>query len=179
MKKMKVLLGLLSLLSIPLVSADIGSTLSNVFNKILSIGTLQFLGVSGVLPLTRILIGIFIFTIIFATITALGGDSDSTRPFSFFNRAQAGIIAAIIAVITAIFLPPQILLAAGTGWATIVALLLIGGPVVGLAFLLWEFPGEDKDGNSKETKSTVLLKLVLCMLLFWILSAMKNAAVLG
>ena len=176
MKKMRMMLSLLSLLSIPLVSADvITDTVSNVFNKILTIGTLSFIGVSGVVPLTRILIGIFVFTIIFATITALGGGEDKQKPFSFFSRAQATLIAIIVAVITAIFLPPQVLLAAGTGWATIVALLIIGGPVVGLAYLLWSYPGKGKP----ETKKTVLLKLVLTMLLFWILSAMKNAAVLG
>jgi len=174
MKKKWLMFSLPFLLSLPLVSAGITDTISSVFNKILSIGTLSFLGVSGVVPLTRILIGIFVFTVIFATITALGGCGKGDMPFSFFNRAQATLIAAIIAIITAVFLPPQVLLTAGTGWATLIALFLIGGPVVGLAYLMITYPGKDQ-----ETKSTVLVKLVLCMLLFWILSAMKNAAVLG
>ncbi len=156
---------LILLLVIPVVLADIGSTLGNVWQKILSIGTLSFIGISGVVPLTRILIWIFIFTAIFATITSL----KDRAPFSLFNRAQAGVVAAVIATISAIFIPAQVLLATGTGWATVVALFLIGGPIVGLGYLLLTFPKED-------TKGTVLLKLVLCLLVFWILSAMKVAA---
>ncbi len=156
---------LILLLVIPAALASLGDTFVSVWQRILSIGTLSFIGLSGVVPLTRILIWIFIFTAIFATITSL----KQRPPFSLFNRAQAGVVAAVVATISAVFMPAPVLLAAGTGWATVVALFLIGGPIVGLGYLLLTFPKED-------TKGTVLLKLVLCLLVFWILSAMKVAA---
>lgn len=170
---MKLLLfSLIFSLVIPAALASIGSTLGNVWQKILSIGTLSFMGISGVVPLTRILIWIFIFTVIFATITSL----KARTPFSLFNRGQAGVIAAVVATISAVFIPAQVLLATGTGWAVVVALFLIGGPIVGLGYLLLTFPRNNAGESIPDTKGTVLLKLVLCLLVFWILSAMKVAA---
>lgn len=166
-------------LSLPFVAAvDIVGTLKGAFNSILGIGSLDFVGVSGgdgVVALTRILIWILMFTVFFATITALGGASKATGSakgiavFGFMSRTQAGAVAAVIATIAAIFLPPDVLLATGTGWATAVALLLIGGPIVGLAYMLYTIPGKGQD-----TKTTVFVKLILCLLLYWILSAMRG-----
>src|SRR3989344_1112921 len=162
------------LLAIPFATAlDVVGTLGNVWDRILGIGSLNFLGVSagvGVTALTRILIWILMFTIFFAVMTGLKGATGSTGSiFGLFSRTQAGIVAAVIATIAAIFLPPDVLLATGTGWATAVALLLIGGPIVGLAYLLYTIPGKGQD-----TKATVFVKLVLCLLLYWILSAMRG-----
>ncbi len=163
---------LLSLLSLPLVAADFGDTLQNIFNKVLYIGGFGFLELnsnSTFLLLLRFLIFILIFTILFATITTLGGGQQGTGtpPFSYFTRAQAGILSAAIAIIATIFLPAQVLLATGTGWATAIALILIGGPIVGIAILCWIFPTEG------DNKWSVALKIVLCILLLWILSAMS------
>ena len=165
----KWLVAVLSLLSLPFVAAESG-IFSNIWYKVLSIGNLSFLGLSDgsiVAAFVRILIWLLLFTVFFAVITGLGGDK-GTAPMKFFNRGQAGLIAAIIATIGAIFLPAQVLLATGVGWATAIALLLIGGPVVGIGVLLMKYPGQ-----GQETKMTVLIKLVLCLLLFWILTAMK------
>jgi hypothetical protein len=174
MKKKWLLFSMLSLLAIPTALADLGDTLGNVWWKIMSVGNLSFLGMSDgsvVVALTRILIGILVFTIFYAVINMLSGGDKPTLPF--IKKNQAMVIAAIIAIITSIFLPAHVLLAVGTGWATLVALLLIGGPIVGIAFLMWTYPGKDSEGNSKETKATVVLKIVLCILLLWILEAMR------
>lgn len=160
---------IISLFSLPVVVAEPGIA-SNLWNKVLSVGNLSFLGLSDgsiVAAFVRLLIWFLLFTVFFAVLTGLGGKG-GTAPMSFFNRGQAGLIAAILATIGTIFLPAQVLLATGAGWATAIALFLVGGPVVGLAVLLLMFPGEGKD-----TKVTVLIKLVLCLLLFWILTAMK------
>lgn len=165
------------LLSLPFVAADVVGTLGNVWQRILGIGSLDFIGVSagqGVVALTRILIWLLMFTVFFATITALGAASKASSAkgiavFGFFSRGQAGVVAAVVATIAAIFLPPDVLLATGTGWATAVALLLIGGPIVGLAYLLYKIPGPGED-----TKATVFVKLIICLLLYWILSAMRG-----
>ncbi len=147
-----------TVLSFPLVLAGPVDILGSIWQKILSIGSLSFIGVSGVVPLTRILIWILVFTILFATISFLGkgGGEGGTRPFSYFTRTQGIVVAAVLATVTAIFLPPSVLLATGTGWATIIALILIGGPIVGLGYLVLTIPGKGKD-----TKGTVLIKLVL------------------
>lgn len=160
---------LLSLLAVPFAAAE-SNIVSNIWWKILSVGNLTFLGLSDgsvVAAFTRILIWLLLFTLFFAVLTGMGG-AKGTAPMSFFNRGQAGLIAAIIATIATIFMPAQVLLATGTGWATAMALLLVGGPVVGLGYLLIIYPGSGND-----TKATVLIKLVLCLVLFWILSAMK------
>jgi hypothetical protein len=168
MKKKWMLIGLLSTLIIPTALADIGSTLQNVWFKILGIGNLSFLGLSDgyvIVAFTRLLIWILMFAVFFALTTSLGGKGGS---LSFLKRNHALVVSFVIATIAAVFLPAQVLLATGAGWATAIALILIGGPIVGIAYLLWKVPGK---GN--ETKFTVIVKLLLCLLMFWILSAMK------
>ena len=158
---------LVSLLLIPVAFADIGSTLSSVWWKILSVGNLSFLGLSDgsvVLAFVRLLIWILLFTVFFAVLTGLNG----VPPMKYFSRAQSGVIAFVVATIGAVFLPGPVLAATGTGWATAIALLLIGGPLVGLGYLLLTIPGSGND-----TKGTVMIKLALCLLMFWILSVMK------
>ena len=181
--KKRLVLTALSLLSIPLVAADFVGTIGNVWNRILGIGGLGFVGVSGgdgVIALTRILIWILLFAVFFAVLTGLGGvgrGADAPRGtgvFGFLNRGQALVVAMVMATIAAIFIPPEVLLATGTGWATAVALILIGGPIVGLAYLLITIPGTDERGTNLETRATLFVKFVVCLLLYWILSAMRH-----
>ena len=173
MKKMWLLA---SLLALPLVSAQGPlEVIGGVWNKILSIGSLSFIGISGTVPFTRILIWILTFAIFFAVLSFLGAGGEAERKtFGFLKRKQAMVVAAVLATISAIFLPAAAILAVGAGWATAVGLILIGAPIVGLWYVLWNIPGKDESGKSKETKGTVLLKLLISMLLFWILSAMNN-----
>ena len=161
---------LLSLV-MPVATADVGETVGNIWEKVLSVAGLEFLDLNSdnaLISFARILIWFFIFTVFFAVIIGMGSGDDATAPMRFFTRGQAGVVAAIVATIASIFLPANILAATGAGWATIIALLLIGGPVVGLAALLWQIPWE-----GEETRGTVALKLVLCFLLLWLLAAMK------
>lgn len=161
------------LLALPLVSAAGPlEVIGGVWNKILTIGSLSFLGVSGLVPFTRILIAILVFTLLFAVAAVLGKRKDGTP---LFNRSQAMMVAAVLATISAVFFPAAAILAVGTGWATAVGLILIGAPILGLGYVLWNTPAKDANGNSQETKGTVLLKLLTSMLLFWILSAMNSS----
>ena len=169
---------LASLLVLPLVSAA-GPLefIGGIWSKILMVGGLSFLQGFGLVAFTRILIWILVFALFFAVMTGLGAgregaEGTSTASFKFFGRRQAMIVAAVLATISAIFLPAAAILAVGAGWATAVGLILIGAPIIGLGWVLWNIPGE-KDGKSLETKGTVLLKLLISMLLFWILSAMN------
>ncbi len=172
-------MGLTTLLSIPFTAASMGSMLNTVWQKILWIGNFGPLGISvapanAVVAFTRILIWILMFTMFFAIITTMGGSKKNTGALGFLNRNQAMVVAAVIATISAIFIPPQVLLATGAGWGTLIALILIGLPLAGIVYLFWLIPGKDDQGSPKpETRGTVFLKLLLCLLLFWILTAMK------
>ncbi len=156
----------------PLALADVSSTLRNVGNTILSIGNLNFLGIGGnsaLLGFTRILLWIAIFTTFFAILTSFAAGSGGKKgALGFFNRTQAIVVSMVIATIAAVFLPGSILLATGTGWAVVVAFVLIGLPVFGIGWLLWHIPFTGPDN-----KWTVCVKIVLCLLLLWILSVMK------
>jgi hypothetical protein len=163
-----------ALMALPLALADLGSTFQGVWYNIISIGNLSWLGVSDggiVVAFTRILLGLLAFALFFAVITVFGGGKGDAKkaPISFFNRTQAMIVSGILAVMTAVFLPAQVILAVGTGWATAMAFVLLFGPVVGVGYLLWSFPFN----GQPDTKGTLFLKFVLCLVLFWILSAMR------
>lgn len=170
---MKKMWWLALLLALPFVAAQGPlQALSGVWSKILSIGNLSF--VQGQLvSLTRVLIWILTFALFFAVLGGLGAGKQEGR-LTFLGRNQAMVVAGVLATISAIFLPAAAILAVGAGWATAVGLILIGTPVLGLGYVLWKIPGRDKDGNAlPETKGTVIFKLLLSMLLFWILSAMN------
>ncbi len=171
MKKMWLLSVLLAL---PLVSAA-GPLefIGDVWNRILMIGGISFLQGFGLVAFTRILIWILTFALFFAVMSLGAGGESGKRAFAFLKRNHAMVIAAVLATISAIFLPAAAILAVGTGWATAVGLILIGAPIVGLGYVLWNIPGKDANGKSQETRGTVLLKLLISLLLFWILSAMN------
>ena len=166
-----------SLFALPLVSAAGPLEVAKgAWNKILTIGNLSFLGVDGLVAFTRILLAILIFAVFFSVMSFLGAGGGSERKtFQFLKRNQAMVIAAVLAIISAIFLPAAAILAVGAGWATAVGLILIGAPIIGLWYVLWKFPGKDQTGKDQETKGTALLKLLISMLLFWILSAMNSS----
>ncbi|MEK6938594.1 MAG: hypothetical protein AABX04_06115 [Nanoarchaeota archaeon] len=163
-----------ALAALPVVLADLSSISSNVWTSILSVGNLSWLGMSDggiVVAFTRILLGLLAFTLFFALITVFGGGKGDVKraPISFFNRSQAMIVAAILGVMTAVFLPAEVILAVGAGWATAMAFILLFGPVAGVGYFLWSFPFN----GQPDTKGTLFLKFILCVLLFWILSAMN------
>ncbi len=168
----KIPLLFLFLFTFPLVHADIGDTVKNVWQSVISVGSLQFLGVTpdtAVVAFTRILLVIFVFALLFGVLSGFGG---SAGPLSFLSRGQAGIVAGIIAILTGIFLPPSVILAVGTEWATLVALLLLGTPILAMFFLLHSIPDDSCPWR--------FLKLIIALLLLWIIGAMQtHVLVLG
>lgn len=167
--KKPTIFSLVFLLSVPLVRADLMSTLRNVWQKILATGQLNFIGVTSgtvVVGFTRLLIWLLLFTIFFAVITTFGKGKNNV--LGFLSKNQALIVSLIVATIGAVFMPAQIILATGAGWAMLISFLLVGGPLLGLAYLFVTWPGK-----GKETKGTVLLKFAACMILLWVLSVMR------
>ncbi|MAF99230.1 MAG: hypothetical protein CMH61_01325 [Nanoarchaeota archaeon] len=148
----------LFLLTIPFALANV---FDNVWRRIISFGNLSFLGFSDasiVAGFLRLLIGLLIFTVFFAVLTG-------AKQFKLFNRGQAGIVAAILAIVTAIFMPTGILLGIGAGYGTAISLLLIGLPVAAVFYALFTLPGEPC--------FWLFIKFVLLTILLWVLSAIK------
>ena len=168
MKKKWLIIPLVILLLSPLVFADFGSSLGNIFDGITSIGNLNFLGVSdssAVTGLTRILLWVLVFTILFASCIITLGPTGNLH--HLFTRGQAGVVGAVMATIASIFLPVEVIIATGSTWGTIIALALLGGPIIGFLYLLFTYP------EGEETRVTLFLKLIVCLILYWILTAMK------
>ena len=165
MKKMWLFTVLLAVTS-PVVAAAPRSPaelVTDVWKVILGFGQLQFLGLESeaiVSGITRLLIWLLLFTVIYGVITW----GRTNRTIGFLSRSQGTVVAFVIATISAIFLPVQVLLATGAGWGTIVSLLLIGGPLISVGYLLWISPN---------TRGWIVLKITICFLLLWILEVMK------
>ena len=166
------IISILAVLSIPIAFADIPSTLGNVFNVFLQVGNLNFLGVSDsriIVGFTRILIWLLFFTIFFAVTSTYGFKSkDKKGPLGFLSKNQGMIISLIVATIAAVYLPAEVLLATGAGWATVIGLGLVGAPVIGVALALFMWPEK-----GKENRGTYFIKLLLVCILFWVLTVMR------
>lgn len=169
MKKKVLVLGVLLLATLPLVAASsLPGHLGNIFdNYVLQAGNLTWLGLPTstlLISFTRLLLAILVFTIFYGVMRTFGGNDGA---FRFLNQNQSMVVAAVLAIISAIFLPDTILTAFGSAWATAVGAILIWGPVVGLAVILWTLPNN--------TRPQVFLKIVLCIILFWILSVIGHS----
>lgn len=147
----------LSLLSIPLVAAG---PLQNIGNTIIGIGGLSFLNSSGaVIAFTRILIGTLVFTIFFASLTVVLTEQRG------FTRNQNMVIALVLAIISAIFLPAQVILGIGAGFGTLVGVALIALPVIAILSVFLMTPSD--------TRAELFIKFVVSLILLWVLAAMS------
>ena len=156
-----------------LLPSTLALSFDSIWQQVLSIGDLSFLGLSagqGIIAFTRILLWIAVFTLFFAVITTFAKAKRGNDALNFFNKNQAMVVSAVLATMVTIFLPPEVILGVSSGWATLVASLLIGLPVFGIIWLLWHIPF----GGTGDTKFTVMVKLFLCLILFWILTVMKT-----
>lgn len=153
--------------AIPLVQASLGGRIQSLFYDIVEIGSLNFLGVpngSLLMMFVRFLIGILIFTILFALSVFMG-----TKNMPWLKRNHAVVISACIALITMVFLPVQVLLAAGGGLGVAVGMALVAAPVIAIVIMINKLPGE----TGADDRTSIFLKLLLCCILFWVLTAMS------
>ncbi len=167
MKKSLVTGLLAALAAIPLVSASIGGKTLDLFHTMVEIGSLSFLGVpngSILIMFVRVLIGILIFTIFFALSSFMG-----TKNLPWLKRNHAVVISACISLITMIFLPVQVLLAAGGGMGVAVGMALVSAPMIAIVMMIMQFP----PSGTAEERYHIFIKLLLCCILFWVLTAMS------
>ncbi len=159
-KKSSVVIFSLLLLSILLVSCTTGGSSKSFKDWVYDIGTLQFLGVTGagntLVGFVRILVAILIFAILYEV------------AHLFLSQNIAITISAILAIISAIFIPGGVLAGIGSAYATLFSLAFIAVPVVGGLWAIWRIPGT--------TRAQIGLKLVILFILLWVLVAVKTHA---
>lgn len=140
-------------------------TLESIWEKVLSIGKLDFLGGDvatkgqNFVGFMRIMIGILIFAILSAVAAAVLPEG---------ARGTGTIVSIILAVITSIFLPGSVLAGIGAAYGTLVAFFLMGMPIVGGGYLLHIMP--------RDNRFWIALRIALILVLIWVLIAIKNQA---
>lgn len=159
-KKSSVVIFSLLLLSILLVSCTTGGPSKSFKDWVYDIGTLQVLGVTGagntLVGFVRILVAILIFAILYEA------------AHLFLSQNIAITISAILAIISAIFIPGGVLAGIGSAYATLFSLAFIAAPVVGGLWAIWRIPGN--------TRAQIGLKIVILFILLWVLVAVKTHA---
>jgi hypothetical protein len=162
----------LSVLMATFAIADIGETISDV----LDIGRLDWLFGSSpdnqVIGFIRILMAILIFSIIYLGLSAanegMGGNA--------IPQGIAITIGILLSILTSIFLPGEVLMMFGETYATIFALIIIGGPILGLLALCFLTP--------TNSSGVAFLKFLAICFTMWLISkisvwADKLASVTG
>lgn len=112
----------------------------------------------------RAIVGILVFALFFEAGSRLG----------FLTRRTAMIVAGVLAIMTAIFLPGTILAGIGSAYAIAFAAILILTPVVGGLWVIFGSVG----GNPiiPHTRFGHGLRIVILAVLLWILMAVKDHA---
>lgn len=146
-----------SLLTPIFAHASVSGIISNVFDTIISIGKLSFLGFPGgdnITAFLRILVFILTFTIYFAGLSVANGF------LKIFTKNIAIVVSLIFAIISTIFMPPAVLIASGTAFGTLVSVALLAAPmfaILALIFFLPEMPCW-----------WWLVKLFIAVILYWV-----------
>ena len=143
-----------------------GSSVSfkSVWDDILKVGSLQYF--TGVTPdgqligFMRIMVAILIFAILYGVGALLGNIG--------FSRNIVIAIAGILSIISAIFIPGAVLAGIGGAYATLFSLLLIGTPVVGGLWVIFQIPST--------SRPLIFIKLVILLILLWVLVSIKAFA---
>ncbi len=140
--------------------------LTAIWYKLLNLGSLSFLlGGSAdnqFCGFARLLLAVLIFSILYMGLSLIPN----------MSRNIAITIGIVLTIISAVFTPCSILLAWGKTYSALFALVLIGGPIVGLGWLLF--------GTRTETRPIAFIKLICVGLLMWLLIELNAwAAVLA
>lgn len=160
-KNGKVLVSLLVLSFFLLACTDqSGSiTIKPIWDKIITVGQLHFLGSSdnALIGFMRILVAILVFALLF--------EGGRLLPL---GRNAVIAVAAILAIMSAVFIPGNILAGIGGAYATVVAFVLIGIPIAGGGYALIAIPGT--------SRGWIALRIAVILLLLWILISVKTHA---
>jgi hypothetical protein len=158
--KVLVLLLILSLFVVSCTSIDSSDDISakGVWDDIISIGTLDFLDdEDAIFGFVRLMVALLVFAVLFEVSALLG-----------FSKNIRIVIATILAILPAIFIPNTILAAIGGTYALVVSFILIGVPVLGGGYALYRIPST--------SRPLILLKISIILLLLWLLFIVKDHA---
>lgn len=136
------------------------SEIGGIFDDIIDIGRLEFLGFyddNALVGFMRILVGILVFAVLFELARLVG-----------MSRNIGITVAIIFAIMSVIFIPGSILAGIGAAYATLVAFVLIGIPVLGGGYALYRIPSSNR--------GLIFLKMGIIVLLLWILIAVRGQA---
>ncbi|MFH1828221.1 MAG: hypothetical protein ABH824_03075 [Nanoarchaeota archaeon] len=108
--------------------------IGDLVSGVLDIGRLEFLFGSGadnqVIGFIRILMAVLVFSILYFGLSVIPN----------LPRNIAITIGILLALLTALFMPKQVLVMFGETYATIFALIIIGGPIAGVMALCFFTP---------------------------------------
>ncbi len=163
MNKRSWIFGLVTLLLMPLVHASVFDRIGSIWDTVLYIGGLGFLNLPGsndIVLFLRFAIAVLLFSVLFALGVFAGKGN-----IQFLDRKTSGIIAAIISLISVIFIPSNVLIAIATSYGTLVSLILLAAPLVALVLIIMNIPSEPC--------AWYAVKTGLSALIMWILTAQK------
>ncbi|MFH0701081.1 MAG: hypothetical protein V2A62_01450 [Candidatus Woesearchaeota archaeon] len=148
-----------------MVSANLYDNIKDIGQEVLNVAKLDWVnggtGVSGENYLTGFM-RLAIFFLIFVLLFELASRTN------VLQRNTAIAVAAILSIISAIFIPGSVLAAIGISYATLFSFILIGSVIVGGLFLVYMIP--------TSSLGLRILRIILLILLFWILSATVDHA---
>ena len=139
-----------------LLSSSVFAGLGDAISGILDIGRLEFLFGSGaenqLIGFVRILMAILVFSILYWGLSIIPG----------MPRNIAITIGVLLAILTAVFMPKEILLTFGATYATIFALIIIGGPIAGALALCFFTPTPNR--------GVAFIKFLVIVFVMWLIS---------
>lgn len=127
----------------------------DIWEKVVYIGSLGFIGddSNALVAITRILIFILVFALFQTAAKAVPGLNQS--------RNTGIAVSIILAIISTIFIPESILIAIGSAYSTLLAILIVGTPVAGGLFVHRLFSGEGFGNKIGRFGTLVVLSLYL------------------
>ena len=152
--------------------SEIGPSGQNIWDTILKIGSLGYLcnltlpkttcqtNENDLVALMRVLIGILTFALFYMGASAVPGLNE--------QKNIAITVSIILAIMSVIFIPSEVLIGIGAAYSTIVSVILIGAPIVGGLLLFRMVPGDSRGG--------IGMRIIILLLLIFVLTAVKNYA---
>ncbi len=140
------------------------NSINDIWTNVLHIGGLGFLGGSDgpVVGFMRIMVFILVFSLIYGGLRLVLGGLGSNIPI---------VIAAVISIISVIFIPGPVLMAIGGAYGTVVAFVLIGSVVFAGGLMLYIIPTTNRGWR-------LVRFIILCLLLFILMNVRDHAKIL-
>jgi len=136
-------------------------TLKDIWEGILEIGTLGFIGsADNLVGFMRIMVFILVFAVLY----------EASRLTRFPTNIRA-VISIVISIISSVVMPAGVLAGIAAAYGTVVASVLIGVPVLGGFYALYRIPSDDR--------WQIALKIGIILITLVVLIEIKYGAIKG